>query len=126
MTFGEALRAELIQVDKLDKKVFPIVAPEGAGNTFLVYKRVDTEFKKTLSGTSNKCHAIYELTIVTNNYAEKEYIEENVKNKILSFLDRSIGEDGPYIQNVTARFLSENYSFEPDLLTSSIRIEVDY
>jgi hypothetical protein len=126
MTFGEALRSELIQIEKLNEKIFPVVAPGDAVAPFLAYRRADSEFKKTLSGTSNKAHAIYSLTLLTKNYAEKEELESQIIEKLLNFQSRNIGISGPYIQNVTIRLTDENYAFEPDLLSSSLRLEVDY
>jgi hypothetical protein len=126
MTFGEALRHELIQIVKLNQKVFPIVAPEATGKPFLIYQREDIEFKKTLSGTMNKANAVYILTLITDSYSEKEAIEVEVKDKLLSFLQRTIGDEGPYIQNITVRLGQEGYVLEADSLTSKIRLEVNY
>jgi len=126
MTFGEALRHELIQIPQLSQKVFPIVAPEGVKSPFLVYKREEAEGKKTLSGTSNKVHATYELILVTGDYAEKEAIEELIKLRVLSFYGRNIGENGPFIQNETFKLLGEAYSLEADSFTSQMRLEADY
>lgn len=126
MTFGEALRYELIQIEKLNKKVFPIVAPEATGKPFLIYQRVNIDFRKTLSGTSNKADGAYILTLVTDSYSEKEEIEEEVKNKCLSFLFRNIGDGGPYVNDVTVKLLDEGYVYEVDSFTSKIRLEVNY
>jgi hypothetical protein len=126
VTFGEALRYELIQIEKLTNKVFPIVAPEATGKPFLIYQREDVEFKKTLNGTTNKANAVYNLTLITDIYSEKEAIEDEVKDKLLSFIFRNIGDGGPYVQNVTVRLLQEGYVFENDSLTSKIRLEVNY
>lgn len=126
MNFGEALRAELIQIQQISQKVFPIVAPKDAESAYLVYRRGESEFKKTLSGTSNKCHAMYELVLVAKSYSEKETIESFIVEKLLSFLNRNIGISGPCIQNVTVKFTGEGYSYETDSLTSTLSLEVDY
>lgn len=126
MTFGEALRFELIQIPQLNNKVFPVIAPASTESAFLVYKRKNVDYKKTLSGRTNLANAIYELSIVTNSYAEKEEIESLITVIIMSFLNRNIGDNGPYIQDVTFRLQEEIYAFEPDLISSTIQLEVIY
>lgn len=126
MNFSEALRHGLIQIDKLNQTVFPIVAPEEASSPFLVYKRQEVDWKKVLSGRSDKEHAIYQLILVSSSYAEKEELETLLSGKIQSFLFRNIGDDGPMIRDLDFKYLNEEYSIETDLFTSTMQIEVDY
>lgn len=126
MKFGEALRHEIIQIPKLDKKVFPVVAPSKIGQPFLVYQREEMDFKKVMAGTTDKATAVFILTLVAKDYPEKEEVEEEVRLKLLSFLGRSIGDGGPLIQNVTVKYLPEGYDLQVDAITSKIRLEVNY
>lgn len=126
MTFGEALRSELIQIEKLYNKVFPIIAPQKTIVPFLVYRREIAEDKNTLRGISGSISSNYTLSLQANSYAEKEELEELIKIKANSFLGRTIGNNGPYIQAVGCTLLGEGYVEELNVYSSVIRIEVDY
>lgn len=126
MTFEEGLRVELKQITELDNKVYPIVAPEVVKPPFLVFKKQNLKFVKTLSGHSTKAEGVYILTLIVNDYEELQILQENIKNKIISLLFKNVGDSGPYIQDIDITFNGDNYVVNPSAIKSDIMINVNY
>lgn len=126
MNFEQSLRHELTEINSLKDKVFPIVAKEGTKSPFLVYKRKNTTFRKTLNGTSTKAIGEYHLMVVASDYAELQSMTEDVKTKILSFWDRNVGMDGPYIDDINIELGEEEFVYEANLIGTTIKINVEY
>jgi hypothetical protein len=127
MNFDEALRAELITIPALNNKVFPLFAFKDTTEPYLVYRRGLVDFEKTLSGTSkSKIEANYELVLVTESYAELQKNSSDVVEKIVSFLDREIGDSGPHIRNLTLRITGDTYEPEIDKFRCDLELKVSY
>jgi hypothetical protein len=101
MNFEEALRAELGTIEGLQNKVFPLNAPEGTKTPFMIYVSSEGIQDKTLQGYLNSKEVDCEIYILADSYTELKRVIKEVLLKITSFPGRVIGDDGPYIQNVT-------------------------
>ncbi|MEG2289919.1 MAG: hypothetical protein RSA29_02625 [Clostridium sp.] len=126
MIFEEALRAELMQISELNKKVFPLAAPKNEKGPFVTYKEDDVTFNKMLQGTGNKAECIYSLIVVSNDYLVLQGVKEKVKDKLLTFWGRKIGTDGPMIQNITVKYKGNDYIESTDEYIANINLKVNY
>ena len=122
MTFEEGLVKELSEVIK----TYPLVAPEGVATPFLTYKKNNVEFKKTLSGTSNKVTGEYNLVIVAKKYEELQRLEETVSKALLDVYQKNIGDNGPYIENLTVKLTGDNYIVDTDEYVGNINLKINY
>lgn len=100
MNFEQALRSELILVTNLSNKVFPLNVPEGVSAPFLIYSKANTDYVKSMDGTSTTRVGRYDLDIVTPTYTGLQDLIIAIKNKILTFEGRVIGTLGPFVQSV--------------------------
>jgi len=123
MNFEQALRAEL---ETVADEVYPIVAPEKVVAPFIVFNKESEGYEKTLEGTCEDTEAVYSIYILADDYDVFLSLPEAVKNKLLSFFQRSIGTDGPFIQDVTVNFQPDSYVSEFNLIQSKIRLTVNY
>lgn len=109
MDFESALRAELASITELTNKVFPLAGLEGTETPFVIYAKSNTDFIKTMDGTSTTRHGRYELNLISNTYANLQSLLVSVKNKLISFEKRVIGTSGPFIQSVVIENINELY-----------------
>ena len=126
MNFDEALQAELKTIIGLETKVFPLAAPEKALAPYLVFKKDNVKFKKTLSGALPKAEGFYTLTLITKTYEELQLKTSSITDKLWSFLGRNIGTSGPLIENVTVELMGDQYEPEVDLLRADISLKINY
>jgi hypothetical protein len=101
MTFEEALRAELITIEELNNKVFPLKAPEGTEAPYLIYVSSEGRNDKGLDGFYNSKEVQIELNIIHDRYSRMKALSRLVVNKLKNFEKRHIAETGPFIQEVT-------------------------
>jgi len=100
LTFEEALVAELESVSGLSGKVFPLNAAEGTKPPYLIYISSDGLPDKTLTGYTESKTIPLEINIICRTYTDLKSLTPAVLAKIRSFQRRTIGMDGPYVQDV--------------------------
>lgn len=101
MNFEEALRVELTSIPLLQNKIFPLSAPEGTKAPYLVYVSSEGVNDKSLNGYLDSKEVDCEINIICSRYSDLKTLTRETISKIISFQGRSIGNDGPVIQNVT-------------------------
>lgn len=127
MDFEQALRAELIAIPGLDTKVFPVNAPEVTAAPYATYESSDLAEIKTHEGFSDTGTLECTVDVFGNTYGEMKTVSRATKEKIKTFLGRTMGTGGPYIQNLTFDdLLPEMYEPNVDLYRKSITFTVFY
>jgi len=130
MDFEAALTAELMTIPQLINKVFPLVAPEKDVNKeplkapYVVYSSSDGSRVKSLDGYQGLKKVDVELFVIASTYTNLKPLESAVIDKLISFELRSIGEDGPFIQEVTYEEPIEKYEPLPKLWRKIINFSV--
>lgn len=124
MTFEEALFFELNS--ELNGNVFPIHAVQSTEAPFLTYRKYDVDFEVNLNGPSTKIDGVYEIDILHRSYGELQSVFKLVKTKIISFLGRNIGDNGPLIEYLTVSNLVDLYEPELDYNRLNFKIHVKY
>lgn len=103
MYFEESLRIELMAIEGLENKVYPLTASEGTNPPYVVYTSSEGVFEKTLDGgyiTGTK-EIECEIHILTGSYSNLKTLSREVITKITSFQGRVIGGlDGVRIVDV--------------------------
>jgi hypothetical protein len=101
MNFEEALRAELSTITELTNKVFPLNATEGIKAPYIIYVSTEGIQDKTLQGYLASKEIECEINILHDSYVNLKSLTKQVLAKIIAFQGRIIGDNGPFIQNVT-------------------------
>lgn len=109
--FEQGLRNELQTISGLNKKVFPMSAPEGTKTSFVIYNKSNTEIIKTMDGVSKTRSGVYDIDILCDTYAQLQTLFKHVKNKLNSFVGRNL-TSSVFVQNVTYENLIELYEEE--------------
>lgn len=124
MNFEEALTFELEQVPRLSGKVYPGFLP-GKTAPYLVYLSSPGFRTKVLeSGYLSSKEVSATLNVVTSKYSELKTITNSVVDRLVSFQGREIGNDGPYIQEITYEEPKEFYEELPNLYRCAIDFQV--
>lgn len=123
MTFEEGLVKEFTN---RNIKIYPLAAPEGSIAPFIVYKKNNIEFIKTLDGYSIKASGSYSLILIAKTYFDLQGKLEETKDILLSLWGNNIAENGPYIEDVKVSFNGDQYVYETDEFTSNINLEIYY
>jgi hypothetical protein len=119
MNFDKALRDEI--KDIFNGKIFAIAAPQNTTSPFCVYRKISSNYQKTLSDveqvgaswlqedstwedcSSNltdgmtevipigRTRSIYDLAIFAKNYDQLQNLVFYLKNRIIGFVNRQIG-----------------------------------
>ncbi|MFS1519682.1 DUF3168 domain-containing protein [Bacillus sp. SCS-151] len=97
MTFEEALQEELSTI----MKVYPLNAKEGTKAPYIIYVSSEGLQDKSLQGYLDSKEVSFELNILHNGYGLLKSKTRLVLQKVLSFQGRAIGNDGPFIENVS-------------------------
>ncbi|KQL54511.1 hypothetical protein AN964_14065 [Heyndrickxia shackletonii] len=126
MDFEEALRAELVTIDGLSNKVFPLNATEGTKPPYIIYVSSEGIQDKTLDGYQSNKEAPCEINIVHNSYENLKSMTKQVLDKIVSFEGRVIGKDGPFIQELSYDKPIELYENEISAYRSVINFTVNF
>ncbi|MBD0381286.1 tail completion protein gp17 [Paenibacillus sedimenti] len=127
--FEEAMTEEFETITALGGRVYPVFAPEanaGQGVPYLIYTSSAGVRTKTQDGYQTGREVRGELNVITARYADLKTLVNAVIEKFISFAQRSIGTDGPYIQEVTYEQPVELYEPEPKLHRCVIEFEVYY
>ncbi|MBO9598633.1 MAG: DUF3168 domain-containing protein [Cohnella sp.] len=118
MIFEEALVMELKSITALNDHVYPLNAPEKVRKTgapYLIYISSQGVRTKTLGGYRGGKRVSVELNVVASTYESMKEITASVIKLIEGMEQRTIGEDGPYLQEVTYEEPVELYESAPAL-----------
>lgn len=109
-----ALRYELLQaIPELNNQVFPTNAPEGATNPYLVYMRSGTTLTKTLQGYTGQEDLSFVFNIMAPKYSDMSRIRNKVKELLLSFPKKVIGNGNRYfVEDLSINTIDEQYEHQ--------------
>lgn len=126
MELHEALKIEMESISGLSGKVFPISAPEGAKAPYMTYKLSGNNREQGLNGILGLIKSNCELNIYHATYNTLKAIKKSAVQIIKTFGQRSIGNAGPYIQQVEIENDFETYENEVRLYRGIIEINLYY
>ena len=126
MTFDEGLREELKSIVNLNKRVYPIVAPEGIKPPFVVYRKSRSKYSKDLAGIITDVEGTYEIIVICDDYKTLDILIEEIKKKLIKVLFRRIGETGPIINNLELEDLGNEYIYQPNAYKNSLLLNISY
>lgn len=121
----KALRFELNKIAEISNKIYPTHAPEGDKGPYLVYIKSNYQQRKTLDGIGNDVEANYLLNVLSTSYSQAVDITEKVKDLLLTFPLRTIGND-IYIQDMTIQNIAQTYEHELGLNRTIIDVDFFY
>jgi hypothetical protein len=101
MDFEQALVYELQAINGLSGKVFPQAPEEGTIAPFVVYNSSEGEPIMTLGGPTNMTELSCEILVITESYENLKSLTKAVLDRIRSFFQRAIGENGPIIRSIS-------------------------
>jgi hypothetical protein len=101
MDFEQALVHELQAIAGLSGKVFPQSAVEDAEPPFVVYVSSEGEPIMALEGPTDMTELSCEIHVVSETYEQMKSITKAVLDRIKSFFQRIIGQDGPTIKSIS-------------------------
>lgn len=108
-----ALRYEInTNIPELKDKIYPTNAPEGATGPYLVYARINTNTLKTLEGYTNKESISYMFSIMAVKYSDMARIRKQVTDLLKGMLQRVIGTQNIYIEDIDINNIDEQYEHE--------------
>ena len=120
-----ALRYELNKIVEISNKIFPTNAPEGKKAPYLVYI-VRKRPLKDLDGITKDRECNLMLNILCNSYEQMRDITKKVEDLVITFPLRTIGANGPYIEDLTMGETSETYENELKLYRGIITFKICY
>jgi hypothetical protein len=126
MDFEQALVYELSTINGISGKVFPQAAEEGTLAPFVIYISSDGEKIMTLSGPTNMTELSCEIHVVTESYEQLKSLTKAVLDRLRSFFQRAIGENGPYIKSISHVEPIEDLDTSLNYHKSSFDIRVRY
>ena len=116
MTFEEALRTELITIEELNEKVFPLTAPEGTEAPYLIYVSSRGRYDKSLEGFQKSKSVSVEINVIHDRASKMRALARQVKALVMSMEKRRIANEGPYIEEIVFENEgTELYEHEVDL-----------
>lgn len=126
MKFDDALKKELKAIDGLNKRVYPVVAPEGVKPPFLVYRKSRGKYLKDLSGIITDVDCNYEIVLISDDYQKLNQIKDEIKKKLISKLFKRIGEDGPIVSNFDIEDAGDQYVYQPNAFKNNMLLTFNY
>lgn len=126
MDFEQALVYELQTIKGLSGKIFPQTALENTEPPFVVYFSSEGEKIMTLSGPTNLTELTCEIHVITETYEQLKSLTKAVIERIKSFFQRMIGQDGPLIKSVSHVEPTEDMDNNLNYHTSSFNIRVRF
>jgi hypothetical protein len=120
-----ALRFELNKIPEINNKIFPTHAPEGDEGPYLVYISSERPLK-TLEGITLDNKADVLLNIFASSYKEMATLRKKVKEIILTFPLRSIGEENVYVKDLTIENITGTYESQLGLYRGIIDFNFFY
>ncbi|RKN86744.1 tail completion protein gp17 [Paenibacillus ginsengarvi] len=127
MDFEAALTMELKTIAAFGSRVYPLTAPEATaknGVPYLIYRSSDGLRTKTLDGYQSGKAVEGEINVIAARYADMKSLTSKVIDLLVGMEQRAIGNDGPFIQELTYRQPIELYEEQPDLYRCLIDFEV--
>ena len=116
MTFEAALRTELITIEELNEKVFPLTAPEGTEAPYLIYVSSRGRHDKSLEGFQKSKSVSVEINVIHDRASKMRALARQVKALVMSMEKRRIADEGPYIEEIVFENEgTELYEHEVDL-----------
>lgn len=101
MDFEQAMVYELQAINGLSGKVFPQAPEEGTIAPYIVYNSSDGEPIMTLTGPSNMTELSCEIHVITGSYEQLKSLTKATLDRVRSFFQRDIGQNGPYIRSIS-------------------------
>jgi hypothetical protein len=101
MDFEQALAYELQTINGLSGKVYPQQADEGVQPPLVVYISSEGEPVMTLGGPTNMTELSFEVHVISESYEQLKSLTKAVLDRIRSFFQRAIGQNGPVIRSVS-------------------------
>jgi hypothetical protein len=126
MNFEEALVYELQAITGLSSKVYPQKAPENMSPPFVVYFSSDGEPIMALSGPTDMTELTCGIHVIAETYEDLKSFTKLVTNRLQSFLQRKIGQDGPYIKSISHTEPTEDIDNNTNFHLSSFDIRVRF
>lgn len=126
MDFEQALCYELQTINGLTGKVFPNQTEENTQPPFVVYVSSDGEKIMTLGGPTNMTELNCEIHVVAESYEQLKSLTKAVLDRIRSFFQRPIGQNGPTIKSVSNVEPIEGVDNNLNYHKSSFTIKVRY
>lgn len=126
MDFEQALTYELQAITGLSGKVFPQRALENISPPFVVYISSEGEPIMALSGPTDMTELSCEIHVSAETYEEMKSLTKNVTNRLKSFFQRSIGQNGPLIKSISHTEPIEDIDNNTNFHISSFDIRVRF
>ncbi len=126
MDFEQALVYELQTIIGVSGRVFPQKAEENMKPPFIVYLSSDGERIMALSGPTDMTELNCELHIWGESYDQLKTLTKAVIDQIMSFFQRTIGQDGPKIKSISHLEPVEDIDNNLNYYKSSFDIRVRY
>jgi hypothetical protein len=126
MDFEQALVYELQAVTSFSGKVFPQRADENVKPPFIVYFSSEGEPIMALSGPTDMTELTCEIHVSAETYEQLKALTKLVLDRVKSFLQRTIGQDGLYIKSITHTEPTENIDNATNYHMSSFDIRVRF
>ena len=126
MDFEQALTYELQAITGLSGKVFPQRAVENISPPFVVYISSEGEPIMALSGPTDMTELSCEIHVSAETYEEMKSLTKNVTNRLKTFFQRSIGQNGPLIKSISHTEPIEDIDNNTNFHISSFDIRVRF
>lgn len=126
MDFEQALTYELQAITGLSGRVFPQKAEENFQPPFVVYISSEGEPIMALSGPTDMTELSCEIHINTESYEQLKSLTKLVLDRLKSFLQRNIGQNGPYIKSISHTEPTEDIDNNTHMQISSFDIRVRF
>lgn len=126
MDFEQALVYELQAITGLSGKIYPQKAPENTEPPFVVYVSSDGEPIMALSGPTDMTELTCEIHVTAETYEELKSLNKQVTNRLKTFLQRQIGQNGPYIKSISHTEPTEDIDNNVNYHVSSFDIRVRF
>lgn len=126
MNFEQALVYELQMINGLAEKVFPQNAPENTEAPFVVYFSSEGEKVMSLAGPTDMTELTCEIHVIGEDYDQLKSMTKSVLDRIKSFFQRAIGQEGPLIKSVSHVEPTEDMDNNLNYHSSSFNITVRF
>jgi hypothetical protein len=126
MDFERALAYELQAIPSLQGKVFPQESLENTKPPFVVYVSSDGEKIMSLAGATEMTELTCEIHVVGETYEQLKSLSSTILNRVKSFFQRHIGQNGPLIRSVSHVEPIEEIDSNTNYYRSSFDIRVRF
>lgn len=126
MNFEEALTYELQAIAGLSNRVFPQKATENLLPPFVIYLSSEGESIMTLGGPTDMTELTCGIHIWAETYEQLKDYTKLVIDRLRSFLQRNIGQNGPYIKSISQTEPTEDIDNNTNFHISSFDIRVRF